>query len=147
MARYEGEYKNKRQHALKNLKSNFREKYDFIYQGTLKSASVLGAERRGQNEKLLAVTYPCLLQWTMGMSTSRGREIRRQAAAQQMLFKIYSEYQLDWQARQQQLLLDTIKEENVKLKRSNARYEKRHDYTKFNIEDAAYYVFSYGRRC
>lgn len=144
---YGGEYKNQRQHALKNLKSNFRAEYDFVYQGTLKSASVLGAERRGQNEKLLAVTYPCLLQWTMGMATSRGREIRQQAAAQQMLFKIYSEYQSDWHARRQQLLVDAVKEENVKLRRSNARYEKKHDYVMFNIEDASYYVFSYGRRC
>jgi hypothetical protein len=151
---YEGKYFKQRQNALENLRNNFKSNYDFVERYTTGSINFPGAEKQAPNEKLIAVTYLCLSQWTMGMQTSRGREIRRQAADQQLFFKFYSRYQNDWQSRQQQRLLEAkiqqleaTEKEVVKLKKANARHEKKHKYVKFDIEDAAYYVFSYGRRC
>lgn len=148
---YEGKYSNQRQNAFKYLKSNFKIKRDFIYDDD--SVEVIG-NKPTSNEKLLAVSYLCLLQWTMGMSTARGNEIRKQIIAQQMLFELYSEYRSNWQAQKQQLLLES-KEEHIeimnkeisKLKRKNARYEKRHEYYNLEVDGPAYYIFTYGRLC
>lgn len=150
---YAGKHSHQREAALKNLQSNFQEGTDFINRGHV-DATVIGAEKHPKRSKMIAVSYFCLLQWQMSIQTVRGNEIRRQAAAQQMLTRLYLEYQADWRRRQHQLILEskdlllkTAERENTHLKKANARYEKRHDYIKFNIEDAAYYVFSYGRRC
>lgn len=150
---YTGTHSHQREAALRNLQSNFKAGTDFINRGHV-DATVIGAEKHPKRSKMIAVSYFCLLQWQMSIQTVRGNEIRRQAAAQQMLTRLYSEYQADWQRRQHQLILETkdlllktAERENTHLKKANARYEKRHDYIKFNIEDAAYYVFSYGRRC
>ena len=150
---YEGSLKNQRVGALKNLRSNFEAGVDYLYEGCLEAALLIGLDRQPKRAKLLAVSYPCLLQWSMMIQTARGNEIRKQAVAQQLLFRLYMEYQTEFQSKKQLLMIEEQQERielernaNKKLKRSLATYQKAHRYVKFSL-DSAYYGFSYGRRC
>lgn len=97
---YEGTYKHQREAALKNLRSNFRVGKDFVYESRIDATSILGAEKQPERVKVLAISYSCLLQWQMNVNTARSNEIRRQAVAQQILYKLYLEYQTEWRQRQ-----------------------------------------------
>jgi hypothetical protein len=107
---YEGKLKDQRRHALDVLRSNFRVDMDFIYEGAVNSALLIGGDRQPKKAKILAVSYPCLLQWSMMIQTARGAQIRKQCAAQQMLFRLYMEYQAEFQAQEQKLLLEAKEE-------------------------------------
>ena len=90
---YGGKFKNQKQYALQIFRNNFLDNVDYIYDGVLETDRVIGPQRQSKREKLLAITYPCLLRWSMMIQTSGRDKIRRETFRREMLFQMYSNYQ------------------------------------------------------
>jgi hypothetical protein len=118
---YEGKLKDQRHNALVTLTSLFEAGSDFIYEGVVDHALLIGSDRQPKKAKILAVSYSCLLQWSMMIQTVRGAVIRRQCVAQQLLFRLYLEYQSGFQTAAQVRLL---KDQGRQITQLKTRVEK-----------------------
>lgn len=143
---YEGDYKIQLQLLLELLTSNFQANKDYLYDGSFEATIVTETVENRQKENIIAVSWICLKQISMMLSTREASRIKSSIICQEIVFKLYMQYRYDLQIRH----IEKTNADNVaeidRLKRIVAIHEKNHQYVKFNL-NSTYYCFSYGRKC
>jgi Probable Zinc-ribbon domain/SAP domain len=144
---YQGPLKKQRENFLESAKLILKSENGVKFFGPPGGAELIGAVDEGRFSKIIAIGYFDLKKFSMTLHTGRGASIRESYVKQEMLFKLYTKYQYEFQQKE---IAHQNEEQKVtigKLQKTVARYEKSHKYVSFGSDAPAYYIFSYGRRC
>ncbi len=134
---YEGTYSHQKERFLKILKRNFQEELDYI---RLDPHMEIESINPKSQEKPLFVTYLCLKEISIMVSTKKAKDIRNSYLRLEILFKLYIEYISSYEKKML----------NEKLKKLNQRvlkYEKKHTFKKFKTDLPMYYICDLSRLC
>lgn len=143
---YDMDYNDQRKKLICLLKNNYKVNIDYkITDGY--DAINLNPSKRGPKEKNIFITHYCLKNIALTVQTKNAHKLRESHIIHEMIIMLYMKYQNDLSSKNKDLLLKDKDNIIDKLNKKILYMEKCHNFVKFEINESAYYIISYGRLC